>query len=123
MVSSFCLPPRLAQCSPSQWQALRVQAPLTALRSVLAGDGKHQSQTKGNVMKKAIVDIVISIENRTFTKIKTSDKDSFKNEANKRLHEMVGLLELARLLDLDERFIKVIEKHMHWLIKKRNAVH
>ena len=74
-------------------------------------------------MKKAIVDIVISIENRTLTKIKTNDKDSFKNEANKRLHEMVGLLELARLLDLDDRFIKIIEKHMHWLIKKRNAVH
>ncbi len=74
-------------------------------------------------MKKAIVDIVISIENRTFMKISTNDKDSFKNEVNKRLHEIVGLLELARLLDLDDRFIKVIEKHMHWLIKKRNAVH
>lgn len=74
-------------------------------------------------MKKGLVDIFIAIENKTFMKISSSDKDAFRVEVNKRLHELMGMLELARLLDADEKLIRALEKQMGWLIRRREAVH
>ncbi len=73
-------------------------------------------------MKKALVDIFIAIENRTFMKVSSSDKDRFRAEVNKRLHELMGMLELAKLMDADDKLIKALEKQIGWLIRRREAV-
>lgn len=74
-------------------------------------------------MTKALVDIFIAIENKTFMKISSTDKDRFRAEVNKRLHELMGMVELARLLDADEKLIRALEKQMGWLIRRREVVH
>ena len=75
-------------------------------------------------MKKGLVDIFIAIENETFMKILyVEDKDKLMTEVNKRLYEITGMLELARLMEADKKFIEALERQAEWLIKRRNEVH
>ncbi len=73
-------------------------------------------------MSKALVDIFIAIENKTFMKVSSTDKDRFRAEVNKRLYELMGMLELAKLMGADDKLIRALEKQMGWLIRRREAV-
>ena len=120
-----CLPQTLAQCSPRQGQAFGAKAPLTVLRSVL-GQRLQTSITKnkrGNDMSKSLVDIFIAIENKTLNNVSSTDKDRRMVEANKRLHELMGMIELAKLMGEDKRFLRALERQVAWVIRRRNAVH
>ena len=74
-------------------------------------------------MTKSLIDIFIAIENKTLSKITSTDKDRRMAEANKRLHELMGMIELAKLMDADKRFLRALERQVAWVIRRRNAVH
>ena len=74
-------------------------------------------------MSKSLVDIFIAIENKTLNNVSSTDKDRRMVEANKRLHELMGMIELAKLMGEDKRFLRALERQVAWVIRRRNAVH
>ena len=72
-------------------------------------------------MSKSLVDTFIAIENKTFMKVSYADEDRLKVEINKRLYELMGMLEMARLMGTDKKFIMALERQVGWLIRRRES--
>ena len=70
-----------------------------------------------------IVDIIIAVQNHTFLRMAGVEDHILKKEIHERLHELTGILELAKLIELDEKIIESLEMQRDWLIKRRNAPH
>ena len=70
-------------------------------------------------MKIDIVDIIIAVQNHTFLRMAALEGDSLKKEVHERLHEITGILELARLIELDDKVIESLEVQRDWLIRRR----
>ncbi len=73
-------------------------------------------------MPKSLVDTFIAIENKTFMKVSYADEDRLRAEINKRLYELMGMLELAKLMGTDKKLLMALERQMGWLIRRREGV-
>ena len=71
-------------------------------------------------MSKSLVDTFIAIENKTFMKVSYADEDRLRIEIRKRLYEIMGMIEMARLMGADKKFIMALERQVGWLIRRRN---
>ena len=74
-------------------------------------------------MKIDIVDIIIAVQNHTFLRMSAAEGDILKKEIHERLHELNGILELAKLIEMDDKIIESLEIQRDWLIRRRNAAH
>ena len=65
---------------------------------------------------------LVTIENHTFIRISTADSQNVIKAIDQRINEVTGILELARLIDLEEVFIRNLQSQLDWLKRRRKAV-